>query len=84
MCIAPFKLKYSDINEWERAVNACHDATQLNKMVNDLNVGQNGGTIHRFKENKKVALARWMINRRGTELRLTKMSDGTFRDPVTP
>ena len=82
MCATPYKLKYVSIDEWEISVNACQNATELNVMVRDLNVGQNGGTIHRFKELKKVGLARWMINRRGDQLKLTKMSDGTFRDPV--
>lgn len=79
--VAP-PLKYPTIDEWEKAVKACKNADQLNWMVRDLNVGQNGGTIHRFKENGRVGLARWMINERAKKLKLTVMSDGTFRDPV--
>ncbi|QDK80874.1 hypothetical protein EXU85_20565 [Spirosoma sp. KCTC 42546] len=79
--VAP-PLKYPTIADWKAAVNACRNADQLNVLVRDLKVGKAGGTIHRFWENNQMALARWLINERAKKLKLTFMSDQTFRDPV--
>lgn len=76
------RLRYPGLNDWIKAVNGCQTEAELNSMVDDFVVGQNGGTIHRLKENGQLALARWHLNRRGKELGLTKMSDGTFRKPM--
>ncbi|MVM33637.1 hypothetical protein GO755_26600 [Spirosoma sp. HMF4905] len=72
-------LKYPTLKDWDKAVARCTTLEQLNAMADDLRIGQNGGTIHRLKETKKMGLATSALDKRAEKLNCYKVNGGSYR-----